>query len=244
MSIRKILISQPQPISEAPYTTLTAKYGVDILFHPLVKVEALTSEEYRAQKNPPIVDYTVIIFTSRHAIDHFFGLCKALRVPISENLRYYCVSDAVGNYLQNYIPYRRRKILIGKDNTFEGLKPVIKKHPKEKYFVPLGEGHTDEIIEFLTQAKVVHASGVMYRTVSNTFPPNLKFDFDLIIFFTPAGVKALTELMPDFKQGDCKITCFGPMTAAAIERANLRLDLQAPTPDVPSIPAAVEYFLK
>ena len=84
MKIKKILVSQPKPATgKSPYYDNAEKNGVEIVFRPFIKVESLSAKEFRQQK-VSILDHTAIIFTSRHAIDHFFTLCTELRVTIPE----------------------------------------------------------------------------------------------------------------------------------------------------------------
>ncbi len=244
MSIRRILISQPRPTTEkSPYFDIAAKYGVEIVFHPFIKVEAVSSKEFRQQKIS-ILEHTAIVFTSRHAIDHFFHLCEEMRVVIPETMKYFCTSESISLYIQKYMQYRKRKIFFSNGNKFEDLKPVILKHPKEKYFTPMSDVHSNEVAEFMDAHKLFHSEGVMYRTVSNEFPADQPFDFDLLVFFTPAGITSLLKNFPDYRQGEQKIGCFGPQTAKAIIDEGLRLDLQAPTPEAPSITAALDQYLK
>ncbi|MDD6892113.1 MAG: uroporphyrinogen-III synthase [Bacteroidales bacterium] len=243
MKIKKILVSQPKPTSEkSPYFDIAEKYGVKIDFRPFIKVESVTPKEFRQQK-VSILDHTAIVFTSRHAIDHFFNLCTELRVTIPETMKYFCTSETISLYIQKYVQYRKRKVHFGDTGKFADLLPLIVKHSSEKYFVPLSDVHTDEIKELLDRHKIHHTEAVMYRTVSNDFGPNEAFDYDMLIFFSPAGIQALKKNFPDFEQKDIAIGSFGPTTAKAVKDAGLRLDLEAPTVEAPSMPAALDKFI-
>ena len=243
MKIKKILVSQPKPTSEkSPYFDIAEKYGVKIDFRPFIKVESVTPKEFRQQK-VSILDHTAIVFTSRHAIDHFFNLCTELRVTIPETMKYFCTSETISLYIQKYVQYRKRKVHFGDTGKFADLLPLIVKHSSEKYFVPLSDIHTDEIKELLDRHKIHHTEAVMYRTVSNDFGPNEAFDYDMLIFFSPAGIQALKKNFPDFEQKDIAIGSFGPTTAKAVKDAGLRLDLEAPTVEAPSMPAALDKFI-
>ena len=243
MKIKKILVSQPKPTSEkSPYFDIAEKYGVKIDFRPFIKVESVTPKEFRQQK-VSILDHTAIVFTSRHAIDHFFNLCTELRVTIPETMKYFCTSETISLYIQTYVQYRKRKVHFGDTGKFADLLPLIVKHSSEKYFVPLSDVHTDEIKELLDRHKIHHTEAVMYRTVSNDFGPNEAFDYDMLIFFSPAGIQALKKNFPDFEQKDIAIGSFGPTTAKAVKDAGLRLDLEAPTVEAPSMPAALDKFI-
>ena len=244
MEIKKILVSQPKPSSDkSPYYDIASKYGVEIVFRPFIKVESVSAKEFRQQK-VSILDHTAVVFTSRHAIDHFFHLCGELRVTIPETMKYFCVTESVALYIQKYVQYRKRKVFFGATGKIEGLLPSMIKHKGEKYLVPMSDVHTDETKTLLDKAKLQHTETVMYRTVSNDFTPEEKFDYDMLIFFTPAGVAALKKNFPDFQQGDIAIGCFGPATAKAARDAGLRLDVEAPTAEAPSMTGALELFLK
>lgn len=237
-------MSQPKPASEkSPYYDIAEKYGVKIDFRPFIKVESLSAKEFRLQK-VSILDHTAVIFTSRHAIDHFFGLCTEMRIAIPETMKYFCVTEAVSLYIQKYIQYRKRKIFFGNTGKIEDLLPSIVKHNSEKYFVPMSDVHTDEIKNLLDKNKITHTEAVMYRTVSNDFQEGEAFDYDMLLFFSPAGVSSLKKNFPNFDQKEIKIGTFGSTTAQAVRDAGLRLDLEAPTVQAPSMTAALEMFIK
>jgi uroporphyrinogen-III synthase len=243
LKIKKILVSQPKPTTEkSPYYDIAQKYGVEIVFRPFIKVEGLSSKEFRQQKIS-ILDYSAIIFTSRTAIDHFFTLCKSLRVTIPDTMKYFCTTENISLYLQKYIVYRKRKIHHGtKSNKIEDLVPLLAKY-NEKYLFPVSDVHKDETT-LLEQNKINYTKAIMYRTVSNDFTPEEEFDYDMLVFFSPAGIASLLKNFPNFEQGDINIACYGPTTAKAAKEAGLRLDLEAPTPEMPSITGALDLFLK
>lgn len=237
-------MSQPKPTSEkSPYYDIANKYGVDIVFRPFIKVESVSAKEFRQQK-VSILDYTAIVFTSRHAIDHFFHLCEELRVSIPETMKYFCVTESIALYIQKYVQYRKRKVFFGATGKIEDLIPSMVKHKAERYLVPMSDVHNDEVKNLLDKAKLQHTEVVMYRTVSNDFAPDEPFDYDMLVFFSPVGVAALQKNFPDFKQEDIAIGCFGPATAKAARDAGLRLDVEAPTPAALSMTGALEMFLK
>ncbi|MBE6287285.1 MAG: uroporphyrinogen-III synthase [Mediterranea massiliensis] len=244
MSTKKILVSQPKPASDkSPYYDIATKYGVEMVFRPFIKVESLSPKEFRQQK-VSILDYTAIVFTSRHAIDHFFGLCAEMRVAIPETMKYFCVTETIALYIQKYVQYRKRKIFFGGTGKFEDLMPTIMKHKSEKYLVPMSDVHTDDIKNMLDKGKVVHQEVVMYRTVSNDFAADEVFDYDMLVFFSPAGVSSLKKNFPNFEQGNIAIATLGAATAQAVRDAGLRLDIEAPSPKAPSMTAAIELYLK
>ena len=243
MKIKKVLVSQPKPASDkSPYFDIAEKYGVEIVFRPFIKVESLSAKEFRQQK-VSILDHTAVVFTSRHAIDHFFTLCTELRVTIPETMKYFCTSEQIALYIQKYVQYRKRKVFFGATGKFADLVPSIVKHNSEKYFVPLSDVHNDEIKTALDAKKIQHTEAVMYRTVSNDFTAEEKFDYDMLLFFSPAGITSLMKNFPNFEQKDIAIGCFGPATVKAVKDAGLRLDLEAPTVEAPSMTAALDKFI-
>lgn len=243
MKIKKVLVSQPKPTSEkSPYFDIAEKYGVKIDFRPFIKVESLSAKEFRQQK-VSILDHTAIAFTSRHAIDHFFNLCVELRVTIPETMKYFCTSETIALYIQKYVQYRKRKVFFGATGKFTDLVPLMVKHNTEKYFVPMSDVHNDEVKDLLDKNKIQHTEAVMYRTVSNDFKPEEMSDYDMLVFFSPAGIQSLMKNFPGFEQKDIAIGCFGPTTAKAIKEAGLRLDLEAPSAAAPSMPAALDLFI-
>ncbi|MBQ9231157.1 MAG: uroporphyrinogen-III synthase [Prevotella sp.] len=244
--IKKILVSQPKPSSEkSPYYDIAEKFGVELIFRPFIKVEGITAKEFRAQK-VNILDYTAIVFTSRHAIDHFFTLAKELRVAIPEDMKYFCVTETISLYIQKYVQYRKRKVFFGVTGKIDDLIPTMVKHKQEKYLVPMSDVHNDSVTKMLDDKKLQHQECVMYRTVSNDFTAEevKTFDYDMLIFFSPSGIESLTKNFPDFQQGDIAIATFGPSTAKAVRDAGLRLDLEAPSEKYPSMTGALQDFLQ
>ena len=244
--LKKILVSQPKPSSDkSPYYDLEKEYGVKCVFRPFFKVEGVSAKEFRQQK-VNILDYTAIVFTSRHAIDHFFNLAKELRITIPEDMKYFCIIESVALYIQKYVQYRKRKVFFGSTGKIDDLVPLMVKHKTEKYLVPMSSVHNDDVANMLNAKNLKHTECVMYRTVSNDFTEEeiKTFDYDMLIFFSPTGVKALQKNFPDFVQGDIRIGAFGPATAKTVEEEGLRLDLQAPTPEFPSMTSALKNYLK
>ena len=243
--IKKILVSQPRPTSEkSPYFDIASKFDVELVFRPFIKVESMSPKEFRAQK-VSILDYTAVVFTSRHAIDHFFTLAKELRVTIPETMKYFCVTETIALYIQKYVQYRKRKVFFGTTGRVDDLLPTMVKHKTEKYLVPLSDVHNDSLTLLLDSKKLNHKEVVMYRTVSNDFTPEevKNFDYDMLIFFSPSGIESLIKNFPDFKQGDIAIGTFGPATAQAAKEAGLRLDIEAPSEKYPSMTGALQHYL-
>ena len=242
MNVKKILVSQPRPTSEkSPYFDLEKKYGVEIVFRPFIKVEGLTSKEFRQSKiNVP--EYSAIILTARTAIDHFFRLCKELRYNVPDTLKYFCVSETIAHYLQKYVVYRKRKIFYSETGLMEDLIPIIAKHHKETYLMPVSDVHNDKAV-VLDNNKVKYVKAVMYRTVSNDFKPGEQFDYDMLVFFTPAGIKSYTTNFPDYMERNVVIAAMGQTTLEAAAAAGLKVDVTI-TPETPSMASAIEQYLK
>ncbi len=242
--IKKILISQPAPAaSKSPYFDLAEKYGVEFTFYPLISVERVSTREFRDQR-VNILDHTAVVFNSRHAVDHFFSLCKELRVAVPEDMKYFAISETVALYIQKYVQYRKRKVFFGKTGKMPELYTIMAKHKAERYLVPQSSVHTDEIHDALEERKLAHTICVMYRTVANKLPEDQPFDYDLVIAFTPTGINALVENLPDIANTDIRIGTFGQTTAKAAQEAGIKLALEAPTPESPSITGAIDLFLK
>lgn len=242
--IKRILVSQPKPTSDkSPYYNIVAKYGVELIFRPFIKIEGLSAKEFRKQK-VSILDYSAVVFTSRNAIDHFFKLCKELRVTIPDTMKYFCITETIAHYIQKYVQYRKRKVFYGTTGKLDDVVPAMMKHKADKYLVPLSDVHNDEITNLLDAKKLTHKEVVMYRTVSNDFTPDEPFNYDMLIFFSPSGINSLLKNFPHFRQDDIAIGTFGPATAQAVRDAGLRLDMEAPTPEFPSITAALDNFVK
>ena len=243
--IKKILVSQPKPTSEkSPYFDIANRFNVELVFRPFIKVEGITSKEFRAQK-VSILEHTAIVFTSRHAIDHFFNMAKELRINIPEDMKYFCVTETIALYIQKYVQYRKRKVFFGETGRIDDLIPAMVKHKTEKYLVPMSDVHNDSLTILLDSKKLNHKECVMYKTVSNDFTPEevKNFDYDMLIFFSPSGIESLTKNFPRFKQDKIVIATFGPTTAKAAKEVGLRVDIEAPTEKYPSMTGALQHYL-
>jgi len=243
LKIRKILVSQPEPNNpKSPYFELARKYNLKIDFKPFVQVEGIALKDFRQQKIN-ILDHTAVIFSSKTGIDHFFRICGEMRIVVPDTMKYFCITENVAFYLQKYIIYRKRKIFHGKAK-FQDLIDVIIKHRDDNYFVPLSEPHNAEIPDLLVRNSIKFTVGTLYKTISSHFSNINDFNYDILVFYSPSGIKSLKENFPDFVQGDIKIAAFGPTTACAVEQEGLRLDINAPNPKAPSMTMALDDFLK
>ena len=246
IGVKKILITQPKPeSSKSPYFELARKHNVEMDFIPFIKLEGILSKDFRKQKID-IVSYSSVILTSKNAIDHFFRICEEIKLVISPDTKYFCISESVALYLQKFILYRKRKVFFSADGTNKGLFDVISKHKENERFVyPCSENQQDnEIVGWLKNSSCEYATPYLYKTISNDIRSELSSkDFDVICFFTPSGVKSLMENFPSFTQNGTFIGAFGGNTSKAVEEAGLSLHIKAPDPQAPSMVAALEKFL-
>lgn len=243
-SVKSILITQPRPESDkSPYFELARKYSVSLDFHPFIVVEGIPSKEFRKQKIE-IGSYSAVIFTSRNAIDHFFRTCEEMKINVSQDTKYFCITEAVALYLQKFILYRKRKVFYGADGTNKSLFDVINKHKdNERFLYPCSESFDSEITNWLKANSCEYATPVLYKITSNDVREVVQRNYDVICFFTPGGVKSLLENFPDFKQNGTLIGAFGLNTFKAVEDAGLNLQIKAPEPQTPSMVSALEKFL-
>ena len=243
MKIKSILVTQPEPTDvKSPYHDLSKKCAVKIDFRQFIKIEAVDGQEFR-QERINILDHTAIVLTSRNAVDHFFRMCKELRLTVPETMKYFCISESVAYYVQKYIVYRKRKVFIGKQ-SFGDLMDVIKKHKDETYLVPCSDIQKGEIPELLDKANVKYTNAVFYRTVASDLSDIKELSYDMLVFFSPGGIESLKKNFPKFQQNGVFIAAFGPTTAKAVRDNGLRLDLEAPLPEAPSMTGAMELFIK
>ncbi len=211
-------------------------------FRPFIQVEGVTSKEFR-QTRIQILDHSAVLFNSRTSIDHFFRIAQELRITVPDTMKYFCISEATAFYLQKYIVYRKRKIFYG-NGTMSDLLDVMKKHKDEKYLVPLSDIHKQEIPGMLEKGGFKFTEAILYKTVSCDLSDLKEVNYDILVFFSPSGIKSLLQNFPDFEQNDTRIACFGPTTAQAVREAGLRLDIEAPTPEAPSMTMALEQYIK
>ena len=243
LAIKTILVSQPKPQGvKSPYFDLAEKYKLKIDFRPFIRVEGIHAQEFRSQK-VDISEHTAVILTSKAAVDHFFRIAEEVRYTVPDSMKYFCISEAVAYYLQKYVNYRKRKIFFGKQ-TIDDLVGVIKKHKKETFLLPCTDILRDKIPMTLEQNEIPFTKAVLYRTVAADLSDLENVYYDMLVFFSPGGIESLLKNFPDFKQNETKIAAFGPTTANAVMKNNLRLDVQAPMPNAPSMTGAIEIYVK
>jgi uroporphyrinogen-III synthase len=243
LKVKTILVSQPKPETEkSPYFDLSEKCKVKVDFRSFIHVEGIDSKEFRAQK-VNIQDFGAIIFTSRNAVDHFFRIAEELRYNVPDDLKYFCISESTAYYLQKYVVYRKRKIFHGRQ-TMEDLMPLIKKHKGEKFLLPCADILKKDIPEVLEKNNINFEQATLYRTVCSDLSDLADVNYDVLVFFSPAGIASLYENFPGFKQNDTKIAVFGATTAKAAESAGLEINIAAPKPEAPSMTMALEQYIK
>ncbi len=237
------MVSQPKPASaKSPYFDLADKTNVQVDFRPFIQVEGVSAKEFR-QTRIQILDHSAVILTSRTAIDHFFRICQEMRITVPDSMKYFCISEAAAFYLQKYIVYRKRKIFYG-NGMFSDLIEIMKKHKDEKFLVPLSHIHKQEIPQLLDASGYDYTKAILYKTVSSDLSDLKDVNYDILVFFSPSGIKSLVQNFPEFEQNHTKIASFGPTTAKAVKDAGLRLDIEAPTVQAPSMTMALEQFIK
>ena len=240
--VQNILISQAQPAIRTQYDELEKRFEVRIDFVPFVTIEGLTEKEYRKNRVYPN-DYTAIVFTSKNAVDHFFRLCGELRIKMSEETKYFCSTEAIANYLQKFIMFRKRKVFNGTKSIPE-LKSYILRNKEEKFFLPCSDQGNPEVTKFFRDQKVPIQEAVMYRSINNDLSDLKDIKYDIIAFFSALEIKSMFEQFPDFKQEDRRICVFGASASKAVTERGMTVSIQAGTPEAPSIAVALENYLK
>jgi uroporphyrinogen-III synthase len=242
LKVKSILVSQPKPETDkSPYFDLAKKCNVKIDFRPFIHVEGIPAADFRKDRIN-IAEHTAVILTSKNAVDHFFRICQEMRVTIPDTLKYFCISESTAYYLQKYVIYRKRKIFHGKQ-TFLDLIDVIKKHKDEKFLLPCSDKHKEEVPEVLDQLNINYTKAVIYKTVCSDLSDLADVNYDVLVFFSPSGIKSLFQNFPKFKQNKTRIAAFGPTTAKAVKDAGLKLDIHAPMPAAPSMTMALEQYI-
>lgn len=239
--VKTILVSQPKP-EYSPYYKLEDKYGIQIDWRPFIHVEPVPEKEFRKTKIKPD-DYTAIILTSRNSIDHFFNLCEEMRIKMPDDTKYFCLSEAIANYLQKFILYRKRKVFVGK-RSITDLENALKKHKKEKFLLPTSNLGSKPVQDFLSKMKIKYQEAMMYKTVSSDLSDLADITYDVLVFFSPLGIQSLYENFPEFKQNKTRIAVFGNSTSNAVLERGLTINIKAPSDEAPSMAMALENYIK
>lgn len=243
MKIKSILVSQPQPANDSsPYHDLSKKNKIKIDFRSFIQVEGVDAKDVRQQKID-FSKFTAVIFTSRNVIDHYFRLAEEMRFQVPDDMKYFCQSEAIAFYLQKYIVYRKRKIYIG-EKEISDLAAYFKKHKDEKFLLPSSDVLKPDVPQFLDEAGINWERAILCRTVSSDLSDLKDVKYDILVFFTPSGIKSLFENFPHFKQETTRIAVFGKTTVQAAKELGLRIDIEVPTPETPSMTMALEKYVK
>lgn len=240
---KKILITQVRPAGEHnPYDLLEHHHDVRVDFQPMVELVGLSAKEFRMQHINPL-DYTAVILNSKVSVDHYFRICRELHLNVPETMHYYCISEAVGNYLQKYIEFRKRRIFFGEHNTFDDIIPAMVRRTQEKFLMVVGENYTDDLLNKFAAHKITVTPAVMFRQTAYAWPKDKPFDYDIVAFFTASGVRAFTQNFPHFDKDGKAFFCFGSNAAQALTEAGYTVTGVAPAPGCPSILSAIEQYL-
>lgn len=239
--VKTILVSQPKP-EYSPYYKLEDKYGIQIDWRPFIHVEPVPEKEFRKTRIKPD-EYTAIIFTSRNSIDHFFSLCEEMRITMPDDTRYFCLSEAIANYLQKFITYRKRKVFVGK-RLISDLEKSLKKYKDEKFLLPTSNLGSKPVQDFLSKMNIDYQEAMMYKTVSSDLSDLSDITYDVLVFFSPLGIQSLYENFPDFKQNKTRIAVFGNSTSKAVLEKGLTINIKAPSKEAPSMSMALENYIK
>lgn len=243
MKVKTILVSQPQPEgTKSPFYDLAEKLNLKVDFRPFIQVDPISGKDFRKTERVNFLDHTAVIFNSRNAVDHFFRACEELKIEMPADMKYFCINEGMAYYLQKYIVMRKRKIFYGNGSEAE-LLTLIKNHSGENYLFPCSDIRKPSIPDFLVKNKINHREAVLYRTVSADLSDLTEVFYDIIVFYSPADIKSLFENFPDFVQKDTRIAAWGATTAAAIEEANLALNIPAPNSEAPSMTMALENYI-
>ena len=241
--ISSILVTQPKPANDvSPYFAIAEKYGIQVDFREFIEVQPVPYKEFRREKLN-ILEYTAVIFTSRNAVDHFFGICQEAKLEMPAEMKYFCISEQTANYLQKYIVLRKRKLFVG-ERTAADLFDVIKKHKGEKFLYPCSDIRKDDLPVFMRANSLKFSEAVIYRTVASDLSDLSDVKYDCIAFFSPSGISSLFINFPNFVQEGTRIAAFGPTTAKAVTDAGLILDIEAPHPNAPSMTGAIEAYIR
>ncbi|MCB0704048.1 MAG: uroporphyrinogen-III synthase [Saprospiraceae bacterium] len=240
--VKTILVSQPKP-ERSPYYELEKKYGLQIDWRPFIHVEGVEVKDFRKARVRPD-EYTAIIFTSKNSVDHFFRTCEEMRIKMSQDTKYFCISEAIANYLQKFIVYRKRKVFVGIRSIEDLRTPLLKHKSKEKFLLPCSNLGAKDVSNFLDENGFDWQDAMMYQTVSSDLSDLSDVTYDVLVFFSPLGIKSLYENFPDFKQNDTRMAIYGNSTSRAVEARGLTINIKAPLPEVPSMTMALERYLQ
>ena len=240
--VKSILISQPKPEGKSPYFAVQKKHKLKIDYRPFMHLEEMTAIEFKEQRIS-LLNHDSVIFSSKNAMDHYFGMMEKLRLRIPDYTKYFCVSEAIAHYLQNFITYRKRKIFTG-EQTLASLIPIMQKHPESKFLFPCSDVLKKQKNKILEESGIQYTKAQMYKVVCSDLSDLSDVKYDILVFFSPTGVKSLLENFPNFIQGETKLAIFGTTTIKTVEDHGLRVDISAPSKKAPSMSMALDQYIK
>jgi uroporphyrinogen-III synthase len=239
--VKTILVSQPQP-QRSPYFDIESKYGLHIDFRPFVQVEPVPEKEFRKFRIRPD-EYTAVILTSKSAVDHFFRICEEMRIKVSQDMKYFCKTETVANYLQKFILFRKRKVFSG-TKSLEDISNYFSKHSKEKFLLPCSNLGSQDVVKFLESKNIQFQEAMMFRSESADLSDLRDIFYDVLVFFSPVDIQSLYDNFPDFAQNETRIAVFGDLTLAAAEEKGLFVNIKAPSTEAPSMSMALDNYLQ
>ncbi len=240
--VKSILISQPEPEGKSPYMYIQRKYKLKIDYRPFIQVEEISAIEFKQQRIS-ILNHDAVIFTSKHAMDHYFGMCEKMRIRVPDNTKYFCVSEVIAHYLQNFITYRKRKIFIG-EQTFASLMPLMKKHSESKFLFPCSDILKKRVNKSMEDSGLEYTKAEMYKVICSDLSDLKSVSYDILVFFSPTDIKSLYENFPKFQQNNTRIAVFGPNTLKSVTDHNLIADIIVPSKKAPSMSMALDQYIK
>tara|TARA_B100001029_G_C14968893_1_gene398971 strand:- start:210 stop:974 length:765 start_codon:yes stop_codon:yes gene_type:complete len=242
IKVKSILISQPEPEGKSPYMNIQRKYKLKIDYRPFIQVEEISAIEFKKQRIS-ILNHDAVIFTSKHAMDHYFGMCEKMRIRVPATMKYFCVSEAIAHYLQNFITYRKRKIFIG-EQTFASLMPLTEKHSESKFLFPCSDILKKRINKSMEDSGLDYTKAEMYKVICSDLSDLKSVSYDILVFFSPTDIKSLYENFPKFQQNNTRIAVFGPNTLQSVKNHNLIADIIVPNKEAPSMSMALDQYIK
>lgn len=247
MKIKNILISQnaPEDIERSPYGELIRKYSINIDFYKFFKINCTTALDFR-KTHINILEYQSIVFSSTNTIDKFFELCKDMRLEMPESMKYYCATESIALYLQKYVPYRKRRVFAAKDAQVTSFYDLLIKNKTVSMLIPCGQdGISPQLEAVLVENEIKYAQAVVFKIAHADLAHDVDIDkYDLIVFFSPNGVKSLQANYPDFQQGEKAFAALGKAAEQAVEEAGWTLHVSAPSKEHASLTEALDAFLK
>ena len=247
MKIKNILVSQnaPEDIERSPYGELIRKYSINIDFYKFFKINCTTALDFR-KTHINILEYQSIVFSSTNTIDKFFELCKDMRLEMPESMKYYCATESIALYLQKYVPYRKRRVFAAKDAQVASFYDLLIKNKTVSMLIPCGQdGISPQLEAVLSENEIKYAQAVVFKIAPADLAHDVDIDkYDLIVFFSPNGVKSLQANFPDFQQGEKAFAALGKAAEQAIAEAGWTLHVSAPTKEHASLTEALDAFLK